>query len=201
MACVLYLGDESRRNAGGLVMKNRRIHVTGASGSGTTALGRALASALAVPHHDTDDDFWQPTTPPYRDKRDAAERLRLMREMFLPRAQWVLSGSLQGWGDPAISYFDLVVFLYAAKDLRLHRLRAREAARFGDDAVSVGGWHHKETEDFIEWASHYDEGDTVSRTLEKHRAWLTSLPCPVIRLDGASPLSELVTQVAATIGS
>jgi adenylate kinase family enzyme len=97
-------------------MKSRRIHVTGASGSSTTALGRALASALAVPHHDTDGYFWQPTTPPYRDKRDAAERLRLMREMFLPRVQWVLSGSLQGWGDPVISYFDLVVFLYTAKE-------------------------------------------------------------------------------------
>jgi hypothetical protein len=41
----------------------------------------------------------------------------------------------------------------------------------------------------------------VSRTLEKHRMWLTSLPCPVIRLDGACPLSELVTQVVAAIGT
>jgi adenylate kinase family enzyme len=182
-------------------MKSRRMHITGASGSGTTTLGRALANALAVPHHDTDDYFWQPTTPPYRDQRDAAERLRLMRELFLPRAQWVLSGSLQGWGDPVISYFDLVVFLYTAKDLRLHRLRAREAARFGDDAVSPGGSHHQGTEDFIEWASRYDEGDTVSRTLEKHQTWLASLPCPVIRLNGANPLSDLVTQVVATISS
>jgi adenylate kinase family enzyme len=194
-------GRESRCNAGKWIMKSRRIHITGASGSGTTSLGRALASALTVPHHDTDDYFWQPTTPPYREIRAATERLRLMRELFLPRAQWVLSGSLQGWGDPVISYFDLVVFLYTTKDIRLHRLRAREAARLGDEAVSPGGWHHQETEDFIEWASHYDEGDTVSRTLEKHQAWLTTLPCPVIRLDGASPLSELVTHVVATIGS
>ena len=104
-------------------MKSRRIHITGASGSGTTTLGRAVASALAIPHHDTDDYFWQPTAPPYRDKRDSAERLRLMREMFLPRAEWVLSGSLQGWGDPAISYFDIVVFLYTPRDLRLKRPR------------------------------------------------------------------------------
>jgi adenylate kinase family enzyme len=180
-------------------MKACRIHITGASGAGTTTLGRAVATALAVPHHDTDDYFWQPATPPYRDKRDSSERLRLMREMFLPRSEWVLSGSLQGWGDPIISHFDLVVFLFTAKDLRLQRLRAREAARFGADAVAPGGWRHQETEDFIEWASNYDEGDTVSRTLEKHRAWLGSLPCPVIRLDGASPLSELVMQVVATV--
>ena len=41
------------------------LHITGASGSGTTTLGRALASAWAVPHADTDDYFWVPTTPPY----------------------------------------------------------------------------------------------------------------------------------------
>jgi len=56
----------------------------GASGSGVTSLGRALADALAIPHHDTDDYFWLPTTPPYRNMREIAERLRLMREVFLP---------------------------------------------------------------------------------------------------------------------
>jgi adenylate kinase family enzyme len=182
-------------------MKSCRIHITGASGSGTTTLGRAVANALAIPHHDTDDYLWQPTTPPYRDLRPAADRLRLMLELFLPRAEWVLSGSLQGWGDPIISHFDIVVFLYTAKDLRLQRLRAREAARYGNDAVAPGGWRHQDTEDFIAWASHYDEGNKVSRTLEKHQAWLASLPCPVIRLDGTSALPELVRQVVAAPGS
>jgi adenylate kinase family enzyme len=180
-------------------MDSRRIHITGASGSGTSTVGRAVASALAVPHHDTDDYFWQPTIPPYRDKRDAADRLRLMKEMFLPRAEWVLSGSLQGWGDAIIPYFDLVVFLYTAKEIRIQRLRGREAARFGADAVTPGGWRHQEFEDFIEWASHYDEGDGVSRTLEKHQAWLTTLPCRVLHLDGAMPMPELVTQVISAI--
>jgi adenylate kinase family enzyme len=200
MAGVLCVGSQAGLSAI-RAMKSRRIHITGASGSGTTTLGRAVANALAVPHHDTDDYFWHPTEPPHTDKRASAERLRLMRDMFLPRAQWVLSGSLQGWGDPIISYFDLVVFLYTTKDLRLQRLRTREAARFGADAVAPGGWHHRETEDFVEWAAQYDDGDTVSRTLEKHRAWLNSIPCPVIRLDGGSPLSALVAEVVATIGS
>ena len=38
-------------------MKTCRIHVMGASGAGVTSLGRALADALAIPHHDTDDYF------------------------------------------------------------------------------------------------------------------------------------------------
>jgi adenylate kinase family enzyme len=47
-------------------MNYRRIHVFGASGAGATALGRALAEALAVPRHDTDHYFWLSTVPPYR---------------------------------------------------------------------------------------------------------------------------------------
>jgi adenylate kinase family enzyme len=180
-------------------MKSRRIHITGAAGAGVTSLGRALADAFATPHHDTDDYFWQPTIPPYQKKREMTDRLRLMHEMFLGRADWVLSGSLEGWGDPIIAHFDLVVFLYTAKEIRLRRLRAREARHFGADAVVAGGWRYQETEDFIEWASHYDAGDREGRTFEKHQAWLAKLPCPVVRLDGARPLPELVEAVIAAI--
>jgi adenylate kinase family enzyme len=180
-------------------MKNCRIHVTGASGAGVTSLGRALANALAVPHHDTDDYFWQPTSPPYQQMRERADRLRLMHEMFVPRAEWVLSGSLAGWGDAIIPGFDLVVFLTTPREIRLQRLRTREAARYGADAVAPGGSRHKETEEFLEWASHYEDGDLVSRSLAKHQEWLAALPCPVLRLDGSRPLPELVAAVSQAI--
>ena len=195
MACARRRGGRFRTCA----MKNRCIHIMGASGSGVTSLGRALADALAIPHHDTDDYFWQPTIPPYRNMREIAERLRLMREMFLPRADWVLSGSLAGWGDPIIPQFDLVAFLTAPSAVRLQRLRAREARHFGADAVAPGGWRHHETEEFIEWASHYDVGDREGRGLARHQAWLAALPCPVLRLDGTRPLPELVAEVRAAI--
>ncbi len=174
MACARRRGGRFRIRA----MKSCRIHIMGASGSGVTSLGRALADALAIPHHDTDDYFWLPTTPPYRNMREIAERLRLMREMFLPRADWQLSGSLAGWGDPIIPQFDLVA---------------------GIDAVGAGGWRHQETEEFIEWASHYDAGDREGRGLARHQAWLAALPCPVLRLDGTRPLPELVAEVRAAI--
>ncbi len=53
-----------------------RIHITGASGSGTTTLGRALAAELSCPHFDSDDYFWLPTDPPYTTQRDSEERNR-----------------------------------------------------------------------------------------------------------------------------
>ena len=176
-------------------MKSCRIHITGASGAGVTSLGRALAHALALPHHDTDDYFWQPTTPPYREPREISERLRLMHEMFVPRADWVLSGSLDGWGHEIVPRFDLVIFLTTPRDLRLQRLRVREATHYGADVIAPGGWRHAETEAFLEWASHYEDGSREGRNFARHKAWLESLPCPVLHLDGARPLSELVAAV------
>lgn len=176
-------------------MKSRRIHLMGASGSGVTTLGRALAGRLALAHHDSDDYFWLPTVPPYQTRRPSTDRLRLMREMFLPRLDWMLSGSITGWGDELIPLFDLVVYVTTPRELRLQRLRAREAAHFGADAVAQGGWRHEEMEAFLEWASHYEAGDREGRNLAKHEAWLSGLPCPVVRVDGSRPLADLVEQL------
>lgn len=178
-------------------MKSRRIHLMGASGAGVTTLGRALAGRLALPHHDSDDYFWLPTAPPYQTTRPAADRLRLMREMFPPRLDWVLSGSVTGWGEELVSFFDLVVFVTTPREIRLKRLRAREAAHFGAGAVAPGGWRHAETEDFIEWASHYEAGDREGRSLAKDEAWLSALSCPVVRVDGSRPLAGLDEQLCS----
>jgi adenylate kinase family enzyme len=176
-------------------MNYRRIHLFGASGAGTTALGRALAEALAIPHHDTDDYFWLPTVPPYRQKRAIEDRLRLMREMFLNRSDWVLSGSLDDWGESIVPFFDLVVFVEVPADIRLERLRDRETRHFGPDAVRAGGWRYRETEEFIEWASHYEDGSREGRNLVRHLTWLGTLTCPVLRIDGTRPIPDLVYDV------
>ena len=108
-----------------------RLHILGASGTGTSTLGRAMADQWSVPFHDTDDYFWQPTEPPYTTPRPAGARLDLMAHMFLPRRAWILSGSLMGWGEPLIPHLDRVVFLTLAPGKRMERLRQREENRYG----------------------------------------------------------------------
>ena len=73
-----------------------RIHILGASGSGTTALGRALAEHLHVPHFDTDDYFWVPTDPPYTHQRERTERAQLLMDDGTAHDAWVVSWSLCG---------------------------------------------------------------------------------------------------------
>ncbi len=58
-----------------------KIHITGASGSGTTTLGRALAHLANVDHFDTDDYFWEPSDPPFSRPRLRDERIRLLQHM------------------------------------------------------------------------------------------------------------------------
>lgn len=93
-----------------------------------------------------------------------------------------------------------MVFLTTPREIRLQRLRAREATHFGADAVASGGWRHDQTEQFIEWASHYEAGDREGRSLARHETWLAKLPCPMLRLDGTRPLSELIGEVCNRAG-
>ena len=116
----------------------QRVHILGASGSGTTTLGRALAARLQCPHFDTDDYFWLPTNPPYTAQRERTARQQLLMNALTAHDPWVLSGSLCGWGDVAIPLFELVVFLAIPHDRRMARLRHREHARFGERILPGG---------------------------------------------------------------
>ena len=171
-----------------------RVLVIGATASGTTTLARALADRWSVPHADTDDYFWVPTDPPYTIKRPEAERLRLMEEMFLPRPAWVLSGSVMGWGEPLLDHVDVLVFCSLAQDVRLDRLRAREAVRYGD-RIRVGGDLVTAHKEFMAWAAGYEESEFEGRSRALHEQWLTRFDGPVVRIDTDRPVTELVAEI------
>lgn len=178
-------------------MTARRIHILGASGTGTSTLGRALADAWSVPFHDTDDYFWQPTEPPYTRPRPSAERLALMQTMFLPHRAWLLSGSLMGWGEPVLPHLDLAVFLTLDPVTRLERLNRREANRYGAQAIAPGGPYHAGFGTFMAWAAQYDHDDPgfKGRGLSRHRVFLATFPCRVLELDAAMPVADLTRRV------
>jgi adenylate kinase family enzyme len=171
-----------------------RLHLTGASGSGTTTLGRALASRWSVPHADADDYFWVPTANPYTVKRDGPGRLRLMHEIFVGRDAWVLSGSLVDWGDPLVERFDAVVFLSVDNDVRMARLEARESKRHGE-AIRAGGHREADHKEFIEWASGYEDSAFDGRSRLRHEGWLAELACPVLHLDSSVGVDEMVERI------
>ena len=78
------------------------IHIFGASGAGTSTLGKKICDELGYFFMDTDDYFWEPTDPNYTVKRSFEERLRLMKEDIEKHDQIVISGSLVDWGDDPV---------------------------------------------------------------------------------------------------
>ena len=170
-----------------------RIHILGASGSGTTTLGASLAARLGCPHEDTDTYFWLPTDPPFTSPRPAKDRLALL----LPRlagTRWVLSGSALEWGAALDRLYDLVIFLRLDPTLRMARLCRREAERYGV-RIAPGGDMAAASHAFLDWAESYDTADPAHRSLAAHEQWLATVTCPVMRLDSAAPVHQLVEAV------
>ena len=177
-------------------MRRCRLHVTGASGVGATTLGRAVAGEWSVPHADADDYYWLPTTPPYSIKRPVPERLALMEALFLPRDAWVLSGSVTGWAEGLTMSFDAVVFLTLEGAARLRRLRGRETARYGP-GIEPGGGAVAACQAFLDWAGGYDDPGFPGRNRVQQEEWLSTLTCPVLRLDSAEPVARPVAAIEA----
>jgi hypothetical protein len=171
-------------------MQRGRVHILGASGSGTTTLAAALASAWSVPHADADDYYWLPTDPPFTEKRAEADRVALMRAVFAPRRAWVLSGSMMGWGDSIVAECDAVVFVTLDPVERMRRLEARERRRREGGPLKDEAWTV-----FRDWAQGYDDPGFEGRSRATHDAWLATLDIPVLRLDGIHPTAHLLDGV------
>ena len=176
----------------------QRIHILGASGSGTTTLGRALAARLNYTHFDTDTYLWLPTDPPAIAKRERTERQRLLMHDLTTHDAWVLSGSLCGWGDIAIPLFELVIFLWIPKDIRLERLRRREVERYGKRIMPDGDMYAR-SQAFLSWAASYDTGDETIRSRRLHDRWLSTLPCPIVCMEGEYTIEEQIDVLMAQI--
>ena len=176
-----------------------RIHILGASGSGTTTLGRTLAEHLQYPHFDTDNYFWVPTDPPYTQQRERTERQRLLMDDLTAQDSWVVSGSLCGWGDVAIPLFELVVFLWVPQEVRMGRLHLREQARFGE-RILPGGDMYESSQAFLAWAASYDEGGLDIRSRRRHDQWLSTLPCLILCVEGEYTIEEQLAVLMVEIG-
>ena len=161
-----------------------RVLITGASGSGTTTLGRALAGELEAAFFDVDDYFWLPSEPPYRRARDPRARLSLFVADLAKAPRSVISGSVINWSAPLEDSFSQIVFLALPPELRLARLLERETARFG-----------RANPEFMESAAQYDRGDADENSRIGDERWLTRRACPVLRIEGDLSVGERLARV------
>ena len=171
-----------------------RIHILGASGSGTSTLGAALAARLGHPHVDADTLFWMTTDPPFTTRRPAEERHALLLRLLPVTGQWVFSGSALKWASSLEPVYDLIVFLRLAPSERMERLRRRQAARYGA-RIEADGDMIAANAAFLRWAEAYDSAGPEQRSLVLHEEWLSPQTAPVLRLDSSTPVQDLVASV------
>ena len=129
----------------------RYILITGAAGTGTTTLARALAIEWQLAHLEADDYLWLPSDPPYQHLADKDLRDEHLLVQMRCAGRAVVAGSIMGWGQALEDIFDLVVFLALPVDLRLERLERREIERFGSAKP-----------EFLEWAAQYEDGSAAA---------------------------------------
>lgn len=178
-------------------MKNV-IHIFGASGAGTSTLGRKICDEFGYRFMDTDDYFWLPTDPAYTEKRPREERIEMMNRDIDEAENVVISGSLIGWGDILISRFTLAIRVETNADIRAVRLHLREKEKFGD-RIEPGGDMYRQHLEFLEWAKAYDTGGLDMRSKAHHDQWQQLLTCPLVCLDGAEDLDLNFEKVKAEI--
>lgn len=174
------------------------LYIFGASGSGTTTLGRAVSEALGWRHFDIDDYYWLPTDPPFTTARPREERLPLLRQHMKGASGAVLTGWGKGWVYPLIPDFTLVVRLTLEKSLRLERLEARERANFGD-RLDPGGDMYENHREFMDWAARFDTGGLDMRSRAALDAWQERMLCPVLTLDSAHSVEDNLARVLRTL--
>lgn len=180
--------------------KKIKIHIFGASGAGVSTLGKKLASSLQISFYDSDDFYWKITNPPFQEANSIADRKHFLKNAISLNDCWVISGTLVSWGDFIQDEFDLAVYLSVPCDERLLRVKRREAERFGN-RIEAGGDMYEGHLKFLEWVAQYDEGSLGGRSKPRHEAWIKTLKCPVLRIDGIVSSEKSLLRIIKFIDS
>lgn len=173
-----------------------KIHIMGASCSGVTSLGLYLSNVCNIPYFDTDEYFWEQSDPPFTVRRDPEKRNEMVYEQLKQQEVWLLGGSVINW--QLFVRFDLVVFLWIPGEIRIQRLKERELERYGN-IIYTDAERNRQFNEFINWASGYDDNTARGRTLAAHEEWISKLDCPVLELRGDMTIAERADKVLKKI--
>lgn len=175
-----------------------KILIFGASGSGTTTLGKEIEKKTDYVHLDVDNYYWKKTDQPFQEKVPLTERNEHLKTDFQKHPNVIISGSMVSWGKAWETLFDLVIFIHLKDNIRIARLENREIERYGEKLLT----DHKtkqESEAFLAWAKQYEDPSFEGRSLKIHEDWMALLNCKILRIDGAMELNEKTEKVLVEI--
>ncbi|PKG42820.1 AAA family ATPase [Psychroflexus sp. MES1-P1E] len=175
-----------------------KILIFGASGSGTTTLGKEIEKITDFTHLDVDDYYWKKTELPFQEKIPLVLRNKSLKADFKKFENLVVSGSMVSWGKEWEQAFDLAIFIILENKERIERLKKRETERYGKKLLTDKNIQQN-SKAFLEWANQYENPNFNGRSLKVHNDWIELLGCKVLKLDGRIELTEKVETVIKVI--
>ncbi|HIU34607.1 MAG TPA: AAA family ATPase [Candidatus Pullichristensenella excrementigallinarum] len=168
------------------------LQILGASGTGKSTLGSALASEMGFPLLRSDHYLWP--NEEFDVPRPVQERRRMLQEDIDRFPSFILDGGIS-WFFPQTLFPDWIVLLRCPAQTRMERLHRRETQRFGN-------WqdprhpHHQITREFLKWAAGYETaGEEESNSLCAHMKLLADARCPALILWSDEDLDGLVRRI------
>lgn len=167
------------------------IIICGGNGSGKTTLGRGLAKALNYKHMDIEDYYFLDSPIPYSKARTRDEVCDLILKDINKYENFIVSAVNGDMGEEINSKYDLAVFLSVPLDIRLKRVKQRAYDKFGE-RVLLGGDMYEQEQQFFDFVAVRNE-----EKLKNIEAWLKTLSCPVIYLDGTTSITDNIKSIMA----
>lgn len=170
------------------------IMIMGSSGAGKTTLGKLVAHELGYTYVDIDEHIWRKDTEiPFSVMYTRCEKINRVMDAISQCEHFVMAGSMDSFHEHFDPFFELVVHLHTDAQIRAERVHKRELECFGQ-RILEGGDMYEAHQRFLNDISGYDYG-FGGCTLQQHEAWLKSLNCKVIKLDGATDLEENMNRI------
>lgn len=168
------------------------VLICGLNGAGKSTLGKRLAERLGWQFIDNEDLYFPKTDTKYAysDPRGKAEVIRLLEERIEKDRRFVFAAVKGDYGDKLISLVDCIVVVSVPREIRLARVRERSFQKFGGRILVGGDLSEKENT----WFSLVE-----SRPEDFVETWLTTVDCPIIRVDGTLPIEENVEYLASVL--
>jgi len=172
------------------------IIIFGASGAGSTTLGKEISRQLNLQYLDIDDYLWcWKSEIPLTVVRPREERTRNLMDDIKKHPHFVISGTIFSDRELFHPLLDLAVFISTPADVCAERVYTRERARWGKRVLPGGDMYkvtrfHGDFDDYVANAQKYESADVSKFGRKFHERWITELSCPVLRVDGAKPIAE-----------
>ena len=166
------------------------ILVCGLNGAGKSTLAKALAERLNLRFIDIEDIYFsRQDNPdyPYENSRPYEEVVSMLTNIANGKNDFVLASVTGSFGDEFISNLKCVISIEVPKEIRLKRVHNRSYILFGEKSCE-GGDYYEQTKSFHDFCASRDENLVND--------WLSTICCPIVRVDGTLPISDNVNQLA-----